>query len=224
MSDEKKTITKHFLILYIGVLLFIFFSSGPFFYGRFFNPKLFNFFFLIIALTFAIVFGYLGMILETFRLDGSRWKTVLSMLLIVSIFSVVPIVTTNGSLWELKNFDFWEFQTALVEEIVFRSIFLGLALRIARVELRENRIKGFPFIVDAVNWKKMYFTVIFVSVFFSIFHFWSIVEAIYAGDIFRVFFSRFYIGVLFGLFYVWSGQKVYSPIILHYVNNFYTPP
>ena len=92
-------------------------------------------------------------------------------------------------------------------------------LRIAEVEpIKETLL---PIYISASNTKEMYKTVIIISIAFSLFHFWDLAYATFLEEVVEKFASRFFTGFLYGMLYIISGQKIYAPVLLHYVNNVY---
>jgi hypothetical protein len=223
MPAEKRMLL-HLVIFYFLHLLYIILGSGPF-KGVFFEANLFYNYLLGITLIFALVFGYLGLIIESFRVSKERWKPVLVVLVFSSVI-MTPAILTHG-FEALSKFSWYDIKTAFVEEVAWRSLFLGLLLKIYNLELEKPRIRQYslPFFwFTESTWKMGLSAVLLASLAFSLFHFWDLVLSFNESSItLDKLGKRTAMGFVYGMLYLFSGQRIYPSIILHYVNNVYAP-
>jgi len=220
MHPKKEFV--HFAVFYFLVFGYIFFGSGPFFSGKFFRTDMFYIYLLIIAIVFSSFIRQIDLIFESFRFDGNRWKSIITVLILFS-FWIYGLVRKDG-LGLLMSLHKNDLQVAFVEEIVFRGVMLGLALRLWKTDEEMIKFKNTPLPIyfDSKNILRMYALIFLLSVAFSIFHIWDLwASLVLSQDFLGRLLDRALMGFLYSLLYIWSGRKLYSSIALHYVNNVY---
>jgi membrane protease YdiL (CAAX protease family) len=144
------------------------------------------------------------------------------MLIVGMIFVIIKGVQKDFSL--LLTINTVELKASLVEEFVFRSLMLGMMLKIDKIEFRKDHITFLnlktPYIWNSKQSNKLIRVVVLSSIYFSLFHIWDLTFLPPLGKLIN-FTSRIILGIIYGGFYVLSGKKIYPSFFLHYINNLY---